>query len=130
MQRYFAIVIIVAVTITIGVAAVAWIIANQNINTYVEALRVRYTSIYYNESDNSWWVKFTVFNEGSKPVEIIRVEVKGSELLNLEPPRIIQPGEEVEVVVKLTKTYIKNTAYSVVIHTKNGALYPVITKAS
>jgi hypothetical protein len=64
MQRYFAIVIIVAVTITIGVAAVAWIIANQNINTYVEALRVRYTSIYYNESDDSWWVEFTVFNEG------------------------------------------------------------------
>jgi hypothetical protein len=91
---------------------------------------VRYASIYYNESDNSWWLKFTVFNEGSKPVEITWVEVKESELLKMDPPIVIQPGEEIDASVKLAKTYIRGAAYSVVVRTETGALYQVITNAS
>ncbi|MEM0004378.1 MAG: hypothetical protein QXE10_04125 [Desulfurococcaceae archaeon] len=56
--------------------------------------------------------------------------MKESELLKMDPPIVIQPGEEIDVSVKLAKTYIRGAAYSVVVRTETGALYQVITNAS
>ncbi len=51
-------------------------------------------------------------------------------MLKMDPPIVIQPGEEIEVSVKLAKTYIRGAAYSVVVRTETSALYQVITNAS
>ncbi|MEM3912774.1 MAG: hypothetical protein QXT75_02595 [Desulfurococcaceae archaeon] len=127
--RVFAIMIIVAVTITIGFATISWLIGTQSTSTDVELLRIRSSYIYFNETDDSWWIRVRVFNEGSKTAEVKRIEIQGVETIELHPAQVIKPGEENEVKVKLSGEYQRGSTYNVRILSASGTIYSVVVKA-
>ncbi|MEM4622520.1 MAG: hypothetical protein QW816_00485 [Desulfurococcaceae archaeon] len=129
MERVFAIMIIVAVTITIGFATISWLIGTQSTSTDVELLRIRSSYIYFNETDDSWWIRVRVFNEGSKTAEVRRIEIQGVETIELHPAQVIKPGEENEVKVKLSGEYQRGSTYNVRILSASGTIYSVVVKA-
>ncbi|MEM4762400.1 MAG: hypothetical protein QXH78_00020 [Desulfurococcaceae archaeon] len=129
MERVFAIMIIVAVTITIGFATISWLIGTQSTSTDVELLRIRSSYIYFNETDDSWWIRVRVFNEGSKTAEVKRIEIQGVETIELHPAQVIKPGEENEVKVKLSGEYQRGSTYNVRILSASGTIYSVVVKA-
>ncbi|MEM0224498.1 MAG: hypothetical protein QXV54_02925, partial [Desulfurococcaceae archaeon] len=80
-----------------GFATISWLIGTQSTSTDVELLRIRSSYIYFNETDDSWWIRVRVFNEGSKTAEVKRIEIQGVETIELHPAQVIKPGEENEV---------------------------------
>ncbi|MEM1638798.1 MAG: hypothetical protein QXJ69_01805 [Desulfurococcaceae archaeon] len=129
MERVFAIMIIVAVTITIGFATISWLIGTQSTSTDVELLRIRSSYIYFNETDDSWWIRVRVFNEGSKTAEVKRIEIQGVETIELHPAQVIKPGEENEVNLKLSGEYQRGSTYNVRILSASGTIYSIVVKA-
>ncbi|MEL9939446.1 MAG: hypothetical protein QW348_00790 [Ignisphaera sp.] len=128
MNRFFAIIILLAVAITLAATATTWIITTYNSMTWKpEILRITEASIYQDEN-SSWWLKIVAINEGEETAEIYKVEIHGIETIGCSPAITIKPGEQKEITIKLSKQYSSGTAYTIRLYLKSGTVYPVIEK--
>lgn len=128
MNRFFAIIILLAVTITLAAAAATWIITTYHSMAWKpEILRITEASIYQDEN-SSWWLKIVAVNEGEGIAEIYKVEIHGIESTDLSTPITIKPGEQKEITIKLSKQYSYGTAYTIRLYLKSGTVYPVIER--
>ena len=130
MNRFLAIMILIAVSIGIAAAFIGWFLSTYYIFTWrPEILRVLDIKMYYNETDGSWYLNMTVVNIGEAPAEIYKLEVYSVETVSFNPPIVVKPSEERELQVKLMREYKHGVMYTIKLYLKSGTLYPVLERA-
>ena len=130
MNRFLAIMVLIAVSMGIAAAFIGWFLSTYYIFTWrPEILRVLDIKMYYNETDGSWYLNMTVVNIGEAPAEIYKLEVYGVETVSFDPPIVVKPSEERELQVKLMGEYRHGVMYTVKLYLKSGTLYPVLERA-
>jgi hypothetical protein len=130
MNRFLAIMILIAVSMGIAAAFIGWFLSTYYIFTWrPEILRVLDIKMYYNETDGSWYLNMTLVNIGEAPAEIYKLEVYGVETVSFNPPIVVKPSEERELQVKLMGEYKHGVMYTIKLYLKSGTLYPVLERA-
>jgi len=130
MNRFLAIMILIAVSMGMAAAFIGWFLSTYYIFTWrPEILRILDIKMYYNETDGSWYLNMTVVNIGEAPAEIYKLEVYGVETVSFNPPIVVKPSEERELQVKLMGEYRHGVMYTVKLYLKSGTLYPVLERA-
>ena len=126
-ERLFAIIILLGVAITIAIAGAVWIKTTiESMKWKPELLKILDATMYYNQSDNSWYINITLENNGEGQAEIYKLEVHGIEQLTINPPLIIRQGERKTLTIKLEKQYNYGTRYTLRLYLKSGTVYPII----
>lgn len=129
MNTFFAVIIIIAITITMAIAAATWVITTfHSMQWKPEILRILDVKIHENMSDDSWWLYIQTENIGETKAEIYKVEIHGIEIKSLNPPKTINPGERKEIHIKLDKEYVHSTMYTLRLYLKSGTVYPILEK--
>lgn len=121
--------VLLAVAITISVAAAVWIMATYSSMWRPEVLRVVEVSVYFDAVSDSWWLRVVAINEGEREAEIYKVELEGVETIDMSPPKVVKPGERVEVSTKLSEEYVHGATYTIKLYLKSGTVYSVVGKA-
>jgi hypothetical protein len=126
-ERLFAVIIILGVAITIAIAGAVWIKTTiESMRWRPELLKILDATMYYNQSDNSWYVNLTVENNGEGVAEIYKLEVQGIEKLEFDTPLVVRQGERRTLTVRLEKKYNYGTRYLLRLYLKSGSAYPVL----
>ena len=129
MHRFYAIIILLAVVLTMTATFTAWFLTTyQALMWRPEILRIINAEIYYNETCESWYLKITAVNIGEAPAEIYKLEVYNIETLNFKPPLIIKPSEQRDLHIKLSEKYIYGVTYVIKIYLKSGTLYTILER--
>jgi hypothetical protein len=125
--RPLAVVILVAVTISIVVAGVAWIVTTMHSMMWrPEILRI--TNLEMGQLENGTWVlKIEATNVGEARAEIYKIEIVGVEEVVLNPPLTIEAGARKQLQpIPLTKSYHYYTMYTIRLYLKSGTVYHYI----
>jgi hypothetical protein len=125
--RPLAVVILVAVTISIVVAGVAWIVTTMHSMMWrPEILRI--TNLEMGQLENGTWVlKIEATNVGEARAEIYKIEIAGVEEVVLNPPLTIEAGVHKQLQpIPLTKSYHYYTMYTIRLYLKSGTVYHYI----
>jgi hypothetical protein len=125
--RPLAVVILVAVTISIVVAGVAWIVTTMHSMMWrPEILRI--TNLEMGQLENGTWVlKIEATNVGEARAEIYKIEIVGVEEVVLNPPLTIEAGVRKQLQpIPLTKSYHYYTMYTIRLYLKSGTVYHYI----
>ena len=126
-----ATIVIVAVAIALSIAVAAWLFqVYGSLGETAETLRVMPYSFADAANDI---VYLYVRNEGPSPVEVVAVSISG-ELVQLQTPVQVQPGEETLIQVQVPKDAQGNpvvdiqpgTSYTVIVYTGRGGAYTVV----
>ncbi len=122
-MRPLAVIILVALAISIVAAGVAWIITTMHSMMWrPEILRV--TNLEMKQLENGTWVlKIEAINVGEARAEIYRISIANAEDIVLAPPKTIDPGQEGAIEVALTKSYSYYTMYTIRLYLKTGTVY-------
>lgn len=129
MNRFIAIVVLLAVAISITAAGVAWLVTTYHSMMWrPELLKVMEVDLYYNTTDSSWWLRVEALNEGEADAEVYKVEVHGVEVLPLNPPKVVKAGSRGEIYVKLSRDYTPETTYTIRLYLKSGTVYPILER--
>lgn len=117
MHRFYAVIILLAVAITMTAIFTAWFLTTYQALTWrPEVLRILNTEIYYNKTSESWYLKITAVNIGETPAEIYKVEVYGIETLEFNPPLVVNPSEQRDFYIKLGKEYTPGAVYAIKVY--------------
>jgi len=131
MNRLFAIVTLVGVAIALTAAGVAWISTTYHSMMWrPEILRIYDAEIYRNETDDKWWLYIGAVNKGGTVAEIYKIEIHGIEEVVLNPPKTVEPGQQKDVHIGLSREYSRGTTYLIKLYLKSGTLYLVIEKVT
>jgi len=125
--RPLAVVILVAVTISIVAAGVAWIVTTMHSMMWrPEILRI--TNLEMGQLENGTWVlKIEATNVGEARAEIYKIEIVGVEEVVLNPPLTIEAGARKQLQpIPLTKSYHYYTMYTIRLYLKSGTVYHYI----
>jgi len=126
-ERFFAVIILLSVAITMAVIGAVWIkTIIESMRWKPELLKILDATMYYNQSDNSWYVNLTVENNGEGVAEIYKLEVQGIEQAWFNPPLTIRQGERKTLTIRLEKQYNYGTRYLLRLYLKSGTVYPVL----
>jgi len=128
-DRFVAIVVLLALTISLAAAGVAWLVTTYHSMMWrPEILKVLGLDLYYNTTDSSWWLRIEAVNEGEVDAEVYKVEVHSVEVLTLNPPKVVKAGSRGEIYVRLSSSYIPETTYTVRLYLKSGTVYPILER--
>ena len=126
-ERLFAVIILLGVAITMAVIGAVWIKTTiESMRWKPELLKILDATMYYNQSENSWYVNLTVENNGEGVAEIYKLEVQGIEQAWFNPPLTIRQGERKTLTIRLEKQYNYGTRYLLRLYLKSGTIYPVL----
>ena len=129
MDRFTAVVVLLAVAISLTAAGVAWFVTTyHSLMWRPELLKVLEVDLYYNTTDGSWWLRVEAVNEGEVAAEVYKVEVHSVEVLTLNPPKVVKAGSRWVIYVKLSRDYTPETTYTVRLYLKSGTVYPVLER--
>lgn len=129
MNRFFAVIILLALAITMTAIATSWISTTYHSMMWKpEILKILSIEMYRNETDSSWYLKLEVENDGEGAAEIYKIEIHGIETININPPIKIASGNREQISIKLSKEYTYGTMYTVKLYLKSGTVYPVLEK--
>lgn len=124
MERIIAIMIILAVAITLTLAGIAWIRSVMDIAPWnPDILRIE---AEIEGTAGEWELKIRVANMGSSEVKISRVEVVEKEAIDLSIA--IEPGEEYETSIQLKQQYTPNTIHTIRLYLNTGTVYIATAK--
>lgn len=127
MDRFIAIVVLLAVAISLAAAGVAWLVTTYHSMMWKpEILRILEVDLYYNSTDSSWWLRVEAVNEGEADAEVYKVEVHGVEILPLNPPKVVKAGSRGVIYVKLSREYAPETTYTIRLYLRSGTVYPIL----
>lgn len=121
-----AIIIIIAVTISIAAAFISWV--HSIITTSIkqpEILKIYSTDTAIMKQGNTWILRLHILNEGSSTARIYKIVIVGKE--SIETNIKIKPMQEKTVNITLTGIYAPHTLYTVRIYTESGNVYNTIT---
>jgi len=127
LDRFIAIVVLLAVAISLAAAGVAWLVTTYHSMMWKpEILRILEVDLYYNTTDSSWWLRVEAVNEGEADAEVYKVEVHGVEILPLNPPKVVKAGSRGGIYVKLSREYAPETTYTIRLYLRSGTVYPIL----
>ena len=127
MDRFIAIVVLLAVAISLAAAGVAWLVTTYHSMMWKpEILRILEVDLYYNTTDSSWWLRVEAVNEGEADAEVYKVEVHGVEVVTLNPPKVVKAGSRGGIYVKLSGDYTPETTYTIRLYLRSGTVYPIL----
>lgn len=125
MHRFFAVVLVLAVTLAVSLVFAAWITSlHYSLLGSTEVLRPLEAELY---KDSSWRLRIVVVNEGSRVTTVKGVEVVGVEHVDLDVP--VKPGEKRELSISLSKEYVPGAHYAVKLHLASGVEVPLTVEA-
>lgn len=114
--------ILIAVTIAIAAGFLTWLLTTYHTIRKPEILRIlQETRIYYNEENSRWVLRLHARNIGETTGEIYKIEIIGWE--EIETKITINPGEEINQEIELSKNYTPGTWYVVKLYMKSGTTY-------
>jgi len=125
--RPLAVIILVAVAISIAAAGVAWIVTTMHSMMWrPEILRI--TNLEMKQLENGTWVlKIEAINVGEARAEIYKIEIVDVEEVVLNPPLTIEAGVHKQLQpILLTKSYYYYTMYTIRLYLKSGTVYHYI----
>ena len=129
MNVFIAVVVLLAVAISLAAAGVAWLVTTYySMMWRPEVLKVLEVDLYYNTTDGSWWLRVEAINKGEADAEVYKVEVHSVEVLTLSPPKVVKAGSRGGIYVKLSGSYTPETTYTIRLYLRSGTVYPVLER--
>jgi len=127
LERFFALIILLGVAITMTTIGIVWIKTTiESMRWKPEILKIRDATMYYNQTSNSWFLNLTVENIGEGVAEIYKIEVHGIEQLAFNQPLTVEPGECKTLNIQLSREYTHGTKYTIRLYLRSGTIYPVM----
>jgi len=125
-SQEIAIIVIIAVTISIAAAFISWV--HSIISTNVkqpEILKIYSTDTYIEKQNNTWILHLHILNQGASPAEIYKIVIVGKETINVNIK--VEPMKEEVTNITLKENYAPHTLYAIRIYTRSGNVYNAIT---
>jgi len=125
-SQEIAIIVIIAVTISIAAAFISWV--HSIISTSVkqpEILKIYSTDTYIEKQNDTWVLHLHILNQGASPAEIYKIVIVGKETINVNIK--IEPMKEKTTNIRLKENYAPHTLYAIKIYTRSGNVYNAIT---
>ena len=124
-SQEIAIMIIIAVTISIAAAFISWFYTLTSTVKQPEILKVYAADTYIEKQGNTWILRLHLFNQGSSPAEIYKIVIVNKETIRVNIS--VDPMEEKVVNITLKEDYAPHTMYAIKIYTKTGNIYNALT---
>jgi hypothetical protein len=122
-NRFIAIVILIAIAITIAAIGIAWITTTMHTMMWKPEI-LKIIEMKLNQLPNGTWIlKIEATNIGEGDAEIYKIAVTNIEEKTLDQPITIEPGHTKEFTIPLTKQYQTYTTYTVRLYLKTGTVY-------
>jgi len=124
-SQEIAIMVIVAVTISIAAAFIGWLHTLMSSVKQPEILKIYPADTFIEKQGDSWILRLHLLNQGSSPAEIYKIVIMNKEVINVNIT--VDPMEEKVVNITLKKDYAPHTMYALKIYTKTGNIYNALT---
>jgi len=130
MEASYAMIVIIAVTITLAFVAVYWLISLQSITTEVEYLELVKQKVI--EKNGYYEVNVVIENKGIKKASIINILINEHTPENysstITPQNIeLDPGEKIQVKITLPKSeFDHGQAVSIKLISAKGNEFPIL----